>query len=285
MLRKAAITALCLCVIGTLGAGYAGATEEKKEPALDISSIGADMPFDLPKINELFEQAKMNGITAGWENRIELESIDYEHMSAPERAFVVGKVLADITYLVLDKEQGKPSANLLQKAEAAILSIQNLPEDIKTDLEDIKAGVTEGGLQGEALRKELDELVQTVLPRLRGEADPTEDAKTEKIDKQLQDVGMLITAAGFFRAMYLGASSVAKMDSPTPEQLSMFRYGSVGEHFIRYFTEDASKTFQDSRRVKDLVRSLKVIVPIVQKSKLSKSDIEKVSQFLHAQFK
>lgn len=271
-MKKKIVIALLVCFVVVFTSSVVGGEDKEKLP-LDLSKLNEKAIFDLPKIDEVFTQAKNAGIIGDWEKRIEVKSQGYETMPKPQRAFEVGKTLADIAFLVLDKKDGKkPSGDLLEKAEKAILSL-NPHQDIKSQTQEIRGRVQSGTLKGEELRKELDKLIKDIIPKI-------------KEDAQLKDVGMMVWAAGFCRAMYLGTSTVAGYDKPDKAKLSMFRYGGVLGHFIDHFTEKASDSFKKDAMVEDIVVTFRKIKSIVEKkeSEFSKQDIVKVSKTLERQF-
>lgn len=255
---KKAISILLVCFIilitSTLAIG-----KEKEKSAIDY----------LPQINEVYNQAVNFDIIDGWEDNIKVEAYDFKALPEIKKAFEVGKTLADIAFIIMnEKDPRNLSSHILETAKNAILSLDP-PKKTKEKLEEIQDGVKTGILKGEGLRKELDLLVSKVIPEI--EADPN-----------LRDVGTLVWASGFFRAMYHGTNTVARKEAPTQEQLAMFRYGGVISYFLEYFTQRAKESFKNNTQVKNLVVALKEIKPIVEKDpkKITKKDIENVARAL-----
>ncbi len=232
----------------------------------------AVIAVELPKVNEILGQAKKAGIVNGWEKRISLESRAYDKMPAPEKAFEVGKVLADIAFLVLNKEEEEISRDVLDKAEKAILSL-NPPSDIAEHLKMIRSGVEVGKLKGKELRAEIDKLLK-ILPKISREP-------------SIEDTGTMVWTSGFCRALYLATSTVAGMKEPEKNQITMFRYGSMADYFIRYFNDQAEDSFKNNGLVKDLIAVLEKIKPDMEKKpdKIVKEDIVRISDTLRPYFK
>ncbi len=277
-MQKKIVSALLVCFM-VVFTSAAVQSEEKKRPL--PSKEDENISFDIPRIDEVFKQAKRAGIADGWEKRIEIKSQGFKAMPEPQRAVEVGKTLADIAFLVLDKEEGKkPSGNLLEKAENAILSL-NPSQEIETQLKELRGSVLAGTLAGEKLRKELDRLIKDVIPKIM----KGEEGKDDAAEKR-NDVGVMVWAAGFCRAMYLGTSTVAEYDKPDKDKLSMFRYGGVLGYFIKYFTEEASDSFKKDTMVKNLVITFKKVKSVVDKKRdeFTKQDIVKVSKTLKREF-
>ncbi|MBF0550280.1 MAG: hypothetical protein HQK60_07075 [Deltaproteobacteria bacterium] len=270
-MRKKTIFALLCCLIAfsVYGPAWSQPKEEFKQKPIEKSAS-----YYLPSISEVYNSAQSFRITTNWAAKIKIKSVDYAKMPEVDRAFTVGKDLSDIAFLVLSKEEKeKPSANMLEKADLAIVSL-NPSAEIKKRLQNLKDGVRTGTLKGEQLRKELDKVLNEVIPAI--EKDP-----------KLRDAGTLVWAAGFLRALYLGASTVAGFAEPTEEQLSMFRYGGTIGYFVEYFSEKAGDAFKTSAVVKNLLITLKKIQPILEKApgKVTKQDLTDVAKELEAEFK
>lgn len=276
-MQKKIVSALLVCFMIVFTSAVVQGEEKKRQlPSKEDEKLS----FDIPRIDEVFKQAKRAGIAGGWEKRIEIKSQGFKGMSESMRAVEVGKTLADIAFLVLDEEKGKePSGNLLEKAEKAILSL-NPSQEIKTQIQELRGRVLAGTLAGEKLRKEMDRLIKDVIPKIMKGEEGNEG--TEKRN----DVGVMVWAAGFCRAMYLGTSTVAEYDKPNSDKLSMFRYGGVLGYFIKYFTEEASDSFKKDRLVKNLVITFKKVKSVVDKKRdqFTKQDIVKVSKTLKREF-
>ena len=229
--------------------------------------------FFLPSINEIYEQAKAYGLSRNWNRIVRIQPKNYRAMKLPRRAFAVGQTLSNIAVLVLDTN-AVPSKGLVQHAYDAILSL-NPPRKINAQLQRLRNQLEAGTLRGRNLREQVDILLDETVQEM------VETAPS------LRDAGMLVLGAGYFRAMYLGASTVAKYSRPNRDQLAMFRWGSIIDHFIRYFTQKANRQFKSSAEVKSFVIALKKIQRLLNKApeRISKQDISQVARALKPLFK
>lgn len=265
MKRKVTIVISCVvCVMLAWNIGWG--EETKKEEKKQIEELV--LKPQIPIINEIFKQAKKSGIVGDWDKRSKLDNIAYDKITdEPGRAFEVGKTLASVAIRVLDKgKSDEIDDNLLKEAKSAIMSLKP-SADIATEIEEIYGGVKAKSLKGEELRKKLDTFIGKVIPQL------------EKYPKT-KDAGTLVWASGFCRAMYLGTSTVAGYENPTPEQLALFRYGSMIDYFIEYFSKDAGDSFKTHEIVKSLVITLKKVKVSVDKipQEVKKEDIVKMKE-------
>ncbi len=273
-MKQKMVIALTCCFIMLLGSGFA-IGEDK--PKVDLSK-GEKIGFELPIINEVFNSAKSLGITKGFEERFD-RTVSVEE---PEKCktdtckvFQAGRAFAEIGYLIVSKEGGVPKGFLNDQKK--VLNILNPPKTIKEKIEEISKKVDGGSLAGEKLRTELDNLAQEVFPEMWKDS-----------DKDMVSRGMLGFSGGFFRLMYMGASSVAKKDKPDQKELGMFRYGGIVDYIVNFFTgEKAADSFKNSEEVKSLLKSLETIGPIVKKpeDKFTKQDVENIAKALEGQFK
>lgn len=260
--------------------------EQDDEPdapkQLSLESMAGD-EFDLPSIGEIYEQANRLGISANWSKVVQVQAKDYKTMTVSERAFEVGKTLSDVAFLVLDggNADAPPPKALVQHAYDAILSLQP-PAAINVQLQGLRDQLEAGTLRGKELRTQVDILIdETVHEILETEA-------------SLRDVGTFVLAIGYFRAMYLGTSTVAGYKNPTPEQVSMFSWGndnaaggSIIDYFIKYFNKKATPAFRDSAEVMRFRIVLKKVKPLLDKKPetIVKDDVAKIAEILQPLFK
>ncbi len=252
-------------------------SQDKDDSLLDKGDLDDIVNFFLPSIAEKYTLAKNLGIiNEQWEELIgEITSQDYEDMGTPERALQVGKTLADISFLVLNMEEGEaPSEDLLEKAKEAIESLEP-PDSLQSQVDKLLDGVKGGDLAGEELRNQADQLLRDVIVEME---------KAERLDE-----ATLISAGGFLRMMYLGASVVSTLDSPTQQQLAMFSEGYVIDYFIFYFAEreKTSADFKESVYVEDFIailRGISELLKLEQGKIPTKQDIVNIAEILAVQF-
>ncbi|MEN8215997.1 MAG: hypothetical protein ABFS56_06405 [Pseudomonadota bacterium] len=255
--------------------GIAWAGDAKPKITITVQQTQGNLY--LPSINEIHRNAKKAGITGKWGKLIRVQSKDYAAMKLPQRAFEVGKTLSDIAFVVLDSgdDDTPPSKAIIQQAYNALVSLK-LPADIKAEIQTLKDQLETGRLKGEALRDKMDELISQVVPQIEQDKEPS-----------IRDSGVLVLAAGYFKALYLGARTVASYPEPTPEQLDMFIWGELVDYFISHLTETATSEFKNSRTVDNFVGALKKIKPLVNKKRdeITKSDVKKIARALRLSFK
>lgn len=216
----------------------------------------------LPSVNELYSIASRMELSSGWSSAIKVESKNYDSMRGAERAFEVGTTLSDVAFVISTLDEGKsPSDEILAEANAAIMALDSSPE-MKGRLDRMKKLIDSDKLDSQALRNELDSLISEVFPRLRD--NPT-----------IKDEANLALAAATFKVMYLGSSSVAKIDEPTTQQLGMFRWSAIADYFVEYFADQASTDFAGQPQAAQLTAALVAIQPIMAKApgELTKDDV------------
>lgn len=216
----------------------------------------------LPSINELYSIASKMELSNGWSGVITIESKNYDAMRDAERAFEAGTTLSDIAFVISTLEDDKtPSDEVLSEANSAILALDSSLE-MKRRLERMKKLIDSNKLDGETLREELDTLISEVFPQLR-----------EKPD--VKDQANLALAAATFKVMYLGAGSVASIESPSTQQLAMFRWSAIADYFIGYFSEHAQENFASQTEVNLMTSALTSIRPLLAKApdKMTKTDV------------
>jgi hypothetical protein len=265
---------ILLCIM--LAGGLVWADDVIK-PKIKIMAPPTPSKLYLPSINEIHKNAKNAGITGQWGKFIRVQSKDYAAMKLPQRAFEVGKTLSDIAFVVLDSgdDDAPPSKAIIQQAYNALVSLE-LPPNIKAEIQTLKDQLETGKLKGKALRDKMDELMNEVVPQIEENKNPS-----------IRDAGTLVLAAGYFKALYLGARTVASYANPTPEQLDMFRWGELVGYFLTHLTEKATPEFQNSLTVKPFVAGLKKIQPLVNKNRgeITKGDVRKITRALRISFK
>jgi len=271
MKLKQLLTLLLIISIG--GIAWAG----DAKPKITITAQEIMGKLYLPSINEIHLNAKKAGITGQWGKLIRVQSKAYAAMKLPQRAFEVGKTLSDIAFVVLDSgnDDTPPSKAIIQQAYNALVSLQ-LPAAIKAEIQTLKDQLETGKLKGKALRDKMDELINQVVPQIEEDKNPS-----------IRDAGVLVLAAGYFKALYLGARTVKSYAQPTREQLDMFRWGELVDYFLTHLTEKATPEFKNSRTVKNFVRGLKKIKPLVSKNRgdITKGDVKKIARALKLSFK
>lgn len=232
--------------------------------------------FYLPSINEIYMQAQAFGVSGNWKKVVKIQATNYRTMPLPRRSFEVGKTLSNIAFLVLDTgdRNAAPPKGLVQHAYDAILSL-NPPAKINNQLQRLRDQLEAGTLRGQRLREQVDVLMDETVPEIMD------------TEPKLKDATMLVLGAGYFRAMYLGANTVASYRNPTRDQLAMFRWGSMVDYFIKYFTVKAAANFKNSAEVKSFVIALKKIQRLVNKSpeSITKADVSKIAKALGVLFK
>lgn len=254
---------------------WAEDAKETNPTSQAVDKTEASDKFYLPSINEIYRQAKKYGVTGKWKQIVRIEEKAYATMPLPQRAFEVGKSLSNIAFVVLDTDSNEaaPSKSVVLHANDAIMSL-NPPADINAELQKLRDQLEAGTLQGKALRDEVNSLISQTIPKI--------------LDKEpsLQDAGLLVLGAGYFRAMYLGTSTVASYPKPTQAQLGMFRWGSIVDYFIDHFTQKASPEFQKSTEVRSFVVALTKIQPLINKApeQISKADVSQVASTLASLF-
>jgi len=286
-MRKSVVISVVFCVVAIM-MGHSVAFGEDKKPPIDFEKKQAT--FRLPAIKEEFKKAENTKITEGWEKRINVDRSMREIgdcKTEPCKVFQSGISLAEVTYLILKEKEKKESENLLTRTEKILRDIKSPPEVIEL-LNEIRAKMKD--ISEKDLSQKLDEVMVKVAEMRISQ------------DQQQVSKGMLIFASGFCRALYLGASTVAKKDKPTPEELGMFagRDGIVS-YLIRFFTGGEIKEtldeknvvnlkviddFKNAPEVKKLVDALKTIEPLVkEKKEISKQDVENIVKALESQFR
>ncbi len=231
----------------------------------------------LPSINEIHKDAKNAGITGNWGKLITVQSKAYQSMSLPQRSFEVGKTLSDIAFVVLDSgnDDTPPSKAIIQQAYNALVSLR-LPPNIKAEIQTLKDQLETGKLKGKALRDKMDALINEIVPQIEEDKNPS-----------IRDSGVLVLAAAYFKALYLGARTVGSYAQPSRQQLDMFRWGELVNYFINHLTKKATPEFRNNRTVKNFVRGLKKIKPIVNKKRgeITLGDVKKIARALRLSFK
>jgi len=269
--KKLLILFLTIMLIG----GFVWADDAK--PKVTITAPKTPGKLYLPSINEIHRNAKHAGITGKWGQLIRVQSKDYAAMKLPQRAFEVGQTLSDIAFVVLDSgnDDAPPSKAIIQQAYNALGSME-LPANIKAEIQTLKDQLETGKLQGKALRDKMDDLISQLVPQIEEDKKPS-----------IRDAGSLVLAAGYFKALYLGARTVASYTKPTPEQLDMFRWKALVDYFLTHFTAKAIPEFKDSRTVKNFVVALEKIKPLVNKNRgeITKSDVKGIARALKLSFK
>ncbi len=249
-------------------------TKEQQHPGqLSQQEMSSD-DYYLPSVSEIYEQAKTFGVSGDWNKIVQIQSQDYKAMKLPRRSFAVGKTLSNIAFLVLDSgNDTAPPKGLVQHAYDAISSL-NPPAKINAQLQRLRDQLEAGTLRGKKLRTQVDILLDETVPEIL-ETEPS-----------LKDAGTLVLGAGYFRAMYLGTSTVAGYKNPTRDQLAMFRWGGILKYFITYFTKKAAPEFKNNAEVKSFVIALHKIGPHLNKSpeSISKADVTKVAEILKPLF-
>ncbi|MCP4701623.1 MAG: hypothetical protein GY862_32900 [Gammaproteobacteria bacterium] len=263
--------------IGLSGAAWTTPADKDADPAPgDLAGEVMDV-FYPPAITEIFDNAKMNKLTGGWDKKIRVEGQDYAAMSVPRRALEVGKTLANIAFLVLNSPDpdAPPSKPLVQEAYNAISAI-NPPASVKAELQKMRDQYEAGKLKRKALRKEIDRIINEVVPGISQAEDP-----------ETRDSGKLVMAAGYFRALYLGAETMAASANPTSEQLNMILgWKDISAHMLNYFARQSTPAFRSSVKVKNLLRALFKITPLVSKPRgqIDKSDAAAITAALKPLF-
>lgn len=230
--------------------------------------------FYPPSISELFDQAKKNNITADWDKEIQVLDYDYLRMPLPERAFTAGKTLANVAFLVLGNDN--PSKSIITTAYNAITAIDP-PVGLKAELQHLRDQVESGRLKGADLRVELTRLINEVVPMIAEEQDP-----------KVKDSGQLLMSAGYFKALYLGAKTLAKMDAPTAEQLNIMRgWADLVAYSLKHFSAQVSPEFAQSEVVDSFKTALENIQETVNKTRdtLTKADAKQVAKSLKPLFR
>ncbi|MDM8566460.1 hypothetical protein QUF74_12525 [Candidatus Halobeggiatoa sp. HSG11] len=260
--------------------------EEQQEPKTsDMPQLTEEQtasPVDnlmLPTISELHLQAMAFGITADWNRMVKVQPRDYKAMKLPKRAFEVGKTLSSVAFIVLsgENEDAPPPKGIVQTSYDAISSL-NPPKNIQVKLQKLRDQLEAGTLHGKKLRAEVDILLNEVINGM---------VEDEKTSQSLKDAGTLVLGTGYFKAMYLGTTTVAGYQNPTKDQLAMFKWGIIIDYFINYFKKKAAPEFKESVEVSNFVIALMKIKPRLDKTyeQLSKSDIQAVATILEPLFK
>jgi len=231
----------------------------------------------LPSINEIHRNAKNAGITGKWGKLIKVQSKAYQSMNLPQRAFEVGKTLSDIAFVVLDNgnDDTPPSKAIIQQAYNALVSLK-LPRNIKAEIQTLKDQLETGKLKGKSLRKKMDVLINEIVPQIEADKNPS-----------IRDSGVVVLAAAYFKAFYLASRSVGSYAKPSREQLDLFRWEDLVNYFISHLTEKATPEFKKNSTVKNFVRGLKKIKPIVSKKRgeITKRDVKRITRALRLSFK
>ena len=248
-----------------------------EDETLDAAEMAEEVTLYLPSINEIHRDAKHVGITGNWGSFIRVQSKAYATMSKPQRAFEVGKTLSDIAFIVLDgpDSNAAPSKAIIQQAYNALVSLE-LPANIKAEIQTLKEQMEMGRLKGKALRKKMDALLNEIVPQIE-----------EDENLSIRDSGVLVLAAGYFKALYLGARTVGSYPTPTREQLDMFRWGELVDYFLNHLTQKATPEFKNNSTVKNFVVALKRIKPLVskQQGEITKRDVKAIARALRLSFK
>ena len=225
----------------------------------------------LPSINEIHRDAKNSGITGDWGNLIRLTQKNYASLTTPKRAFEVGKTLSDVAFITLSSgDDNAPDKASIDAAHDALSSLE-LPGAVKTEIQVLKEKVANGSLKGKDLRKQLDKLIAQTIAQIE-----------EDENQAIRDSGSILLAAGYYKALYLGAMTVAGKEVPTPEQLSMFKWDTLTAHFIDYFTNKASDEYKNDETIKSFVAALQSITPSVNKKpeEITKDDVSIIAKSL-----
>lgn len=256
---------------------WAGGDKIAPAETLDAAELAEEATLYLPSINEIHGDAKRLGITGSWGKFIRVESKAYAKMSLPQRAFEVGNTLSDIAFVVLDgpDSNAAPSKAIIQQAYNALVSLE-LPANIKAEIQTLKEQMEMGRLKNQALRQKVDSLLGEIVPQIERDK-----------NLSIRDSGVLVLAAGYFKALYLGARTVGSYPSPTREQLDMFRWGNLVDYFLNHLTQEATPEFKNNRTVKNFVVALKMIQPLVSKQpgEITKGDVKKIARALRLSFK
>jgi len=292
-MRKRIAASVMFCVVSMLAYGFAFGQDKGKTLPPDIGKKTAT--FRLPALKEEFKNATGVKITEGWEKRINVDrsmrEID-ECKTESCKVFQSGIALADITYLILKEEKKAEAKNLLNKTDKILRDLK-APSEVIELLDEIGTKIEEKDkakkISETELSKKLDEVMVKVA-EMRKNSDPKQVSKR-----------MLIFASGFCRALYLGASTVAKKDKPDQKELEMFagRDGIVnylvkfltGEEIEEILGEKEVKLkiiddFKNAPEVKKLVEALKTIEPLVKEEKeATKQDVENIAKSLESQFR
>jgi hypothetical protein len=244
------------------------------EEIAELSKLIKSTPISLPSINEIYNSAIYAKVTSNWDQKIKLQNKNYKGMTAPRRAFEVGKTLSDITFLVVTKA---PSNEIKNAAFQSLTSIK-LPPKFKSELE--KFARSGGNLKGEALRRKMDYLIKVLLNNIQN----------SKKDATIRDPAMTLLAASYFKAYYLAAETIKDEKNPTKEQLSLFSsegWRDLTNYFFNYFTNTASKSYQQNKVLKNFSWSLSKIKNIIEKPKesITKEDISSIYEVLKNSFK
>lgn len=254
----------------------AWASDKDQDPSAAELAKEVMAGFYPPSITELFDNAQKNGLTEGWDKKIRIHAQDFSSMSTPTKAFNVGTVLADVAFLVLTKgKDAAPDKSLIEYAYTAINAI-NPPTQVQAELQKLRTDFESGVLKDQKLRKAVDQLINETVPLI-----------TDSEQAEQRDVGELVMAAGYFKALYMGASTLASLSEPSQEQLEiMVGWKDITLHTLDYIAKQASPDFKQSLEVKDLVRALVTIKPLVSKSRdqISKADAEQIAAALKPLF-
>lgn len=251
------------------------ATDKGPPPSPEMLAKEAQKRFYPPAISEIFDSAEKNKLTGNWKGKIKVASQDYQAMEVPRRAFQVGVALADVAFLVLDNKTAPPSADLVNLANDAISSITP-PQEVQSEVQKLRDQYKSGSLQGKELVSEITRLINEVVPMITETTDPT-----------MRDTGELLMTAGYFKALYLGAETLANSPSPTPAQLELVQaWKDIAEHSLDYLGKQTSPTFKDSVQVKNLVVALVKINPLLGKARgqLTKEDVAQIAAALKPLF-
>jgi hypothetical protein len=226
---------------------------------------------DLPGIEEIHQDAKNANITNDWGKLIKLSAKDYSSLTAPNKAFEAGKTLSDVTFITISAEKDvAPSKEVVEIAYNTLAALE-LPNDIKAEIQLLKEQASNGSLAGKDLRKKIDTLLTETVSKIEQDPNPA-----------IKDSGSLVLAAGYFKALYLGALTVSAYDKPTADQLKMFKWDFLTAYFLDYFTNKASAEYKDNATVKSFVSALQEISPIVNKKRedINKDDVAKIAKAL-----
>jgi hypothetical protein len=248
--------------------------ETDKKPDLSPDKLAQQVmdKFYPPSITEIFDNAKRNGLLGGWDKKIQVQTQDYASMKAPRRALEVGESLADIVFLMLTNENkdAAPDKSLIESAFKAIIAV-NPPVRIQTELQSMRERYEAGKLKNKELRKEVDRLINEVVPTITNAQDPAQ-----------RDAGELVMTAGYFKALYMGAETLSNLDKPTQEQLEMIHaWKDITGHVLSYIAK-ATPEFKSSVEVQNLVRALVTIKPLVSKARdqITKEDTTSIATAL-----
>lgn len=236
----------------------------------ELAALAQTAEFQPPSITEIFNDAQRLKLTQGWSQQIEIDSADYAAMPLPERAFSVGKALADIAFVVLLlPEDQAPSLALVQQAYDGVLSL-NPPEEIRDELQVLYQHAKGGELKGVELRNEITRLLNEQIPLLERAEDP-----------QTRDAGVVMVLTGYLRALYLGAQTLTAIENPSKDQLAMVSVLSdTLHHYQQYLAQQLSDLFKDAETIKNLAASLNNLLPYVDKAKISQADVKAISESL-----